>query len=83
MNLVLTNDSIEAFTKFFYQKGIQPIEDMIAEDDSSNYEDISERNDTLSTAPTVLMGFNESEDRMLDVRYSNSGENVSKVGTQN
>merc|ERR1712110_582659 len=41
---------------------------MIAEDDSSNYEDISERNDTLSTAPTVLMGFNESEDRMLDVR---------------
>ena len=40
---------------------------MIAEDDST-YEDISERNDTLSTAPTVLMGFNESEDRMLDVR---------------
>ena len=40
---------------------------MIAEDDST-YEDISERNDTLSTAPTVLMGFNESDDRMLDVR---------------
>ena len=40
---------------------------MIAEDDST-YEDISEKNDTLSTAPTVLMGFNESDDRMLDVR---------------
>ena len=60
--------SIEAFAIILLKKGIQPIEDMIAEDDS-NYEDISEeRNDTLSTAPTVLMGFNESEDRMLDVR---------------
>ena len=53
--------------KNLINKGIQPIEDMIAEDDST-YEDISERNDTLSTAPTVLMGFNESDDRMLDVR---------------
>ena len=42
-------------------KGIQPIEDMIAEE-------INERIDTISSAPTVLMGFNETEDRLLDVR---------------
>ena len=39
---------------------------MIAEDDS--YEEPSERIDTLSTAPTVLIGFDENSDRMLDVR---------------
>ena len=42
---------------------------MIANNDESDDEDeASERIDTLSTAPTVLVGYNDTEDRLLDVR---------------